>query len=324
MSNAGLSRVVVAGPGKPYDLVLTYIVVAAAALFSLGAPHSPLTAVLAFFAVYFAPGYAICSAIFPGRFAAPGRGGPKGHGARVTLLERLVISIILSLFTVAVEGSIIAGAFFGLVVTDLNATTVIVELALTSFFATALALYRRYRLPADEQFQLVLPLPRTRVALSPVEKALGAFLVIGGLVAAGLFAFSLGSVPPEPFTEFALTDTGGGLAGLPSHLNVSESGSLKVDISNQMNREVAYNLTIGLEQQSGFTSFQPIDWANPNSLVNGTALVTSVALGDGHQATQTFIFTISEPGDHKILFVLSDGSSSKTLWLWINVTNPTA
>jgi len=150
---------VLIGPGRPYDLILVCIVVAVAAILPVYYPASPPAWVLGFLAVFFCPGYAMVSALFPGQFEIIPRTFLP-HGERtftITMLERSALAIGLSATAVALATTIMTRGLL-----DLTALSVGVLLIALTFIASAVAASRRSKLMPGDQFAIVLPTAERR------------------------------------------------------------------------------------------------------------------------------------------------------------------
>ena len=64
-----IKNIVFAGPTRPSDLILNLIVVCVAVFMSLAGLYGIILDIIAFYAVFFATGYALVSALFPGNTA---------------------------------------------------------------------------------------------------------------------------------------------------------------------------------------------------------------------------------------------------------------
>jgi len=166
--------------------------------------------------VLFFPGYTLIAALFPGR------GDIEG-------IERVALSFGLSIAVVPLLG-------LGLNYTPWGIRLAPILITLLVFIAgtSALALYRRNKLPVELRFypafEFNLPLLRE---LSRIDKVLSVFL-------AAAIVFALGSVfyvvttpkAGEKFTEFYILGTDGKAQGYPQELAVNEKGRVIAGIVN--------------------------------------------------------------------------------------------
>ena len=97
-------RLELAAPGRPYDLALVCAISGLAVLMAIIGWNSPLLWALAFLSVFLLPGWALVSALFPGRSANLGRlVGQGSKDSEISLLERFMAAVILSLILFAID-----------------------------------------------------------------------------------------------------------------------------------------------------------------------------------------------------------------------------
>jgi uncharacterized membrane protein len=223
---------------------------------------TPLRVVFGLVFLLFVPGYALTAALFPegpqrdsGSGAQSGGGlAELGHDGTLTGLERVALSLGLSIAIVPLIGLGLNFTPFGIRLVPIVAsvTTLVVVLV-------AVAARRRLALPANER--LVVPLRAwvagARSALfapqSRTDAVLNVFLVIAVLAAAGSVAYAV-SVPSqgESFSEFYLLteDEDGTLVAddYPQEFTVGEPQRLVVGIGNQEHEQVSYTVLVELHR----------------------------------------------------------------------------
>jgi uncharacterized membrane protein len=313
-----MRRIPLVGPRRPYDLVLISAVVALTVILSQLRVESPMRWLLAFFSIYFAPGYALVSALFPGkRLLLMGTLLLKQEVRRpeVLLLERIVLSFLLSIAVVAISGAILFRGLF-----DLTEVSAGLEVLIITVGASIVALYFRSRLAPEDQFSLTLVVAGERAGLTAAEKVtavliVGSLLIVAVVVANGLS----GQGTKESYTEFYLTGPDGKLSSLPASILVGENASVMIKITNRMNHLDTYNLTIGIENGTSFDELIPLVWEGPKEVRNGTGYYTSIGLEDGEAFMHEFTFQVASSGEYKLSFFLNDGSQEKELWLRLEV-----
>lgn len=308
---------VLVGPGRPWDMVLVCAVVAVAALLPAYLPSSPLAWFFGFAAVFYCPGYAITSALLPGRLATLSRTFvPRQERTHViTMLMRSALAVGLSATTVALAATIMTR---GLV--ELNTLSVGLTLIAVTFAASAVAVHRRSKLPPGDQFVIVYH-PSERHPLNRREGAVVAMIVVAvmalGVVASdGLMADRSGL----PYSEFEMTGADGQMDHLPSSLSPNQQAAVKITITNNLGRAADYTLIISLSDSMSAT---PADLSEPVVLFPGTGKSTTISLADGESHEQILRFSIDSPGDRTVTVYLrlvdAGGSEVRTLWLPITV-----
>ena len=304
-----------AAPGRPYDLILVCAIPGTAVLLSVLGLSSPLISALAFLSVFFLPGWALVSAIFPGRRAGWGRG--KGaEESVISLLERLAASVVLSLLMFALGGIALAWSPLGF-----QEGLVLAEVLLLNVALAALAMYRRFQLPQDQEFVLAWEWAGKGAPLSTAERAVAMVIAAAGvtaiLIGAGVMG---GGVAPEPYAEFFITGPDGSLGSLPQRLSLSQNGTVLVNFVNQMGGERIFELSVGVPLNQSFDSETAIDWDAPQTLHPGAAFVSQHLLPDGGRFSRAFQFGLPAPGVYQVEFHLDFGSERQSLWLFVTVT----
>jgi uncharacterized membrane protein len=234
----------------------------------------------------------------------------------VSLLDRIALSFLFSIVAVAIPGTILSRGLY-----DLTATSVELEVLIITVGASLMALYFRSRLAPDDNFTLTLTVGRDRAALTIGEKVIAA-LIVGSLlitVVAVVNGFS-GQGTKEAYTEFYLTGPDGTLSSLPASVFTGENVSVNIKVTNRMNLEQSYNLTIGIKNGSDFEELVPLTWTGTHSIGNGTGYYSGIELKNGETFEQQFIFRITaSSGEYRLLFLLNDNGQEKLLWLRLEV-----
>jgi uncharacterized membrane protein len=310
-------KIVLAGPGKPYDLILICIIAALAVLLSVFSTPSIVLALLAFICVFFAPGYALVSAMFPGAKANPPeeRAGGKLLDSDISLLERAAAAIVLSLVMFAIGGISLSWAPSGL-----NKPAVLMEVMGLTIGFSALAIYRRASLPSDQEFALSLTFNRESTKLNRAEQAIVVLAALGVMVA-GLYAVGAipGAIGPEPHTEFYITGPDGKLSSLPQTMSHINNATLRIGVVNHMFQAVNYNLTVGLKSNGSYLNSTALDWSETLRLDSGYSYYRTFTVLDGDTWVHDLAFNFTAPGVYQIYFTLTYLDSNQDLWLWITV-----
>jgi uncharacterized membrane protein len=262
----GESRSVSHVRGVPADLaaVVTLVGLATLAVFVPVVSESPVRVVLGLPLVLVAPGYAVVAALFPGDGDAPtpdsadsavGSADATPETRRgIDGIERAALSVGLSIPVVTLLG-------LGLSLTSLGVSLVpmLVVLDAVTLGATAVAVRRRRRLPADEQFAVPYRrwLAAGRGALFGAESrttlALNVVLALSVLLAAGSVTYAVAAPNEgESFTEFYLlteNETGSLVADdYPTEFTVGESRPVVVGVENHEQAPTNYTVVAELQR----------------------------------------------------------------------------
>lgn len=248
----------------PDDLVAV-VVLAAFVDLSLFVPSvatEPIWLVGALVFVCFLPGYAFVSALFP-KSAEPGLsrltyGGDRPSNDVATPVERVVLSLGLSLAIVAAVGLVLNASPVGI-----RRAPAILSLTAVTGAGTVVALFRRSRLPAEDRFDVSVGrwFGRARAGLtghdSRGDGVATAFMVVSLVVALG--AVGLAATAPTPgerYTElYILTETDDGelvFDDYPTEFTAGEPQPVAVRVRNQEYAEREY--TVVVQQQRVTTS----------------------------------------------------------------------
>lgn len=309
------------GPGRPYDLIAVCLLAVGAVLLSFYFRDSPLTGVLGFPAVFFAPGYALISALFPGNreiLAQSFVARREERAFNITMLERIALSFGMSAAVMAVAATVLARGLSSLNVMTVGLTVVAVTAAVSAYAA-----YRRSGLPPGDQFAVFIRTGgargRPRKGLSRGEKAVGAVIVLGLVLAGAAAASGLNPPPgPEMFSEFSISGADGNLQQLPQQVAPAQSIAVRVNVISHFPeaREMKVTISAGSPVNGGSGFVSPPSGAGsldaPRSL--------TFTLGPGHQWSYPITFSVPSAGP--VYFVLDDGSEVKTLWMPLTAVGP--
>jgi uncharacterized membrane protein len=311
-----MRKITIVKAGRPYDLAAVCLIVLLSVVASQLGIRSPILWIIAFFSVYFAPGYALTSLLFPSNKVLlldtllVKRQAVARH---VTGLERLALSFVLSITVVAISGIVLLRGL-----SDFTAESVGMELLIVTFGASILAYLARSRLPESDQMELSITVFGDSPKFSTAEKIIGVLIicavVISALTVSGILGEQQGK---EKYTEFFITGRDDDLSKLPSILNVSENGIITINLVNHEGRETEYNITLGLSNDSSFTSYNVIDWDGNNTLVPESGYYSIVDLPNEASTRREFTFSIESPGEHRLYLEVKNGDKSKELWIWL-------
>lgn len=200
--------------------------------------------------VLFLPGYALVAMIFPAAARQPSQRESDGADRRfrgIGTVERLGLSLVLSLAIVPVVIMVLAGTSWGLsteVVTAVLAGVIVV--------CSQIAVVRRLRIPAPNRFS-VTPLDsiRRRTADTGGAKKLASSVILWGailLAVSGLLFAFVSPIAAGGFTELGLyteNDDGDLVTGeIPGEVGPGESISITFSIENGEGEEMAYTLVV--------------------------------------------------------------------------------
>lgn len=313
----GRTARVIVGPGRPYDLILICLLVAAAVLLATYDVQGPLGWVLGFVAIFFAPGYALVSLLLPGQKTILSQSYMVRREERlmdITMLERIALAFGLSAALMALGGTIMTRGII-----DLDSLVVGLETAAFTYIFSALAIYRRSRLPSGDQFVLAMRPRNGRRAFTQAERAVSAVLIAALAVLAAVTVTGL-TVPPAayPFSEFSISGADGNMEHLPSVLTEEQEGRILVSVTSHLAEEGSFILVLSLERNVSTTaSFDP---SRTVTVLPGQARSATFSLADGESWERTISFIIPEAGERTLYLRLDDGQEVKELWLPLTIT----
>lgn len=206
---------------KHLDLLLASAVALLVVATSLLTPDlaSPLRVGMGMLLLLFLPGYCLMVALFP-------------HRSDISSLERLAISVGLSIVVVPVAGLILTNTPWGI-----RFDTVALILAAYVLVAAVIAFVRRLRLEPAKRFS---PTEDSQFLRSLTFAVLGVGVAISLAV-----ALQVG----DNFTALYLLGPEGQLEAYPSHLRPGEPFIITVAVENREWRALRYRLDISLDQE---------------------------------------------------------------------------
>ncbi|GEM_PF-1217299 len=304
------------GPGRPFDLIIICLIVVAALLLAIMETEGPVRWAVAFLAVFLCPGYAIVSALFPGRKALLSQTTivrREEHLLDIGFLERLVLGVGLSAAIMALAGTIVTRGIL-----DFNDTVVGAETVLITFVSSIIAIVRRSSLPRGDQFAITTRIKR-KMPYSAAEMGVAVVIIAAIMVLSVVLVNGLNAKPtPDPYSEFGVTGADGDVTHLPKVLATNQAGFIKVTVVSHSGDTNRYQLTMALEQSpSAGTSFDP---SQQVSVAPGAPRSYTFDLDDGERWESTISFVIPASGERTLYLVLDDGREVKTLWLPLTIT----
>lgn len=275
----------------------------------------PLRWGIAFLAVFFCPGYAIVSALFPGRKALLSQTTivrREEHLLDIGFLERLVLGVGLSAAIMALSGTVLTRGIL-----NFDVTVVAVETVLITFVGSTIALVRRSSLPRGDQFA-VLGRVKRRMPYTAAEMGVAVIIIAAIMVMSVVLVNGLSARPvSEPYSEFGVTGTDGDLSHMPRVLAVNQPGLIKVIVISHAGETQRFQLTLALERAPGagsaFTPSQQV------AVSPGAPRSFTFDLADGERWESNIAFTIPVSGDRTLYLLLDDGREVKLLWLPLTI-----
>lgn len=213
---------------------------------------------LGFALVFFLPGYALTAALHPGRDPGGQWRGPSdgliGGGPEPSALERVVLSVGLSVVTVPLVSLVWNFSPQGIAIQRiLGSLTAVVVVA------AAVAAYRRFRLDAELRFRV--PFGRLATDLlaglkGPTGRQTGLNVVVALLVVVAVVGVGAAVTLPkdgERYTELYLLSedpASGDLTanGYPTNFTAGESRDLHVGIGNRETETTTYTVVVKLQR----------------------------------------------------------------------------
>jgi uncharacterized membrane protein len=292
------------------------LLVVAAMLLSLMGTEGPLRWTVAFLAVFFCPGYALVSALFPGRKALLSQTTivrREEHLLDIGLLERMVLGVGLSAAIMALAGTILTRGIL-----DFTETVVGVEAVLITFVASIIGIVRRSSLPRGDQFAVVSRIKK-RMPYSAAEMGVAVIIIAAIMVMSVVLVNGLSAkTASEPYSEFGVTGSDGELSHLPSVLATNQAGLIKITVISHSGDTQRYQLTLALEKSpNAGSNFDP---SQQVSVSPGSPRSYLFDLDDGEKWESVISFVIPVSGERTLYLVLDDGREVKTLWLPLTIT----
>jgi uncharacterized membrane protein len=191
----------------------------------------PFRIVIGILCVLFFPGYTVMAALFP----------KKGH---LDTIERIALSFGLSIAITPLILLMLNYTPWGI-----RVTPVLICITLFILIASAIALYRRWRLAEEQRFEahLHIKLPSWR-GQGKLDKALSGMLVISIVAGIGALAYAVATPNAgERFTEFYFVGLGGMAEDYPEELTLGEEGTITVVIVSHEHQATDYSIKVDID-----------------------------------------------------------------------------
>ena len=199
---------------------------------------------LGFLFVFFLPGYALTSALFPRKSAI---GARPASGEILTGLERVVLAVGLSLALVP-----LVGLGLTLLSQPIGLHAVLLTLGVLTVGGAVVAAVRRLRILPRERFSISPRRTLAGIVQYSTANRLNVLLVFAiVLTAAGIGVAVVDSGEGDSYTEFSILsedDDGELSAGdYPAEFTAEEPETLHVQVTNHEHRAVEYTVVVLLE-----------------------------------------------------------------------------
>jgi uncharacterized membrane protein len=323
-----------ARPAPAADLLalVGYVALAVVVLSQSGVYGTPLAAALGLPLLFFAPGYALVSALFPGATPDDARtdatlaevrqhglsGGERlalGFGVSLALLPLLAVSLALSPWPIA-------------------PATVLLSVAVVTVLSAVVGGVRRLRRPADRRFSLPIGAwlddAERAVSTGPAtDRALNVGLALGVLLAVGAMGYAVAAPGPgQQYTNVALlsqNETGQLVADdYPTDFTRGESRPLVVELTNREGERTDYSVVVELQR------VRDGDGGAPKVVQDNRLATFTPTVGAGQSWRTTHDVTPTMTGeDLRLSYLVYEGdppqnptteNAYRHVHVWMNVT----
>ena len=269
-------------------VVVLSIILLPVALVTSGA----LRVVLGVAFVLFFPGYTLIAALFPAK-----RG--------LSRTERLALSFGLSIAVVPLIGLGLNYTPWGI-----RLTPILISVLLFILIMSAIAWYRRRRLPPEDRFGINLrfslaSLSHYWISQRPLDKVLGVILVVAIAAALGTLGYVVATPKVgEKYTEFYILGANGKAGDYPTQVTLGQEWRVTLGIVNHEQGSTTYRAEIDV----GGKKVQDI---------------SSFSLNDGEKWEQAVTFKPGSAGPSQevefLLYKGADNTPADSLHIWIDV-----
>lgn len=245
--------------------------------------------IIAFPLVIFIPGYCLSAALFPSNLDIDGS-------------ERIALSIGLSIIVVP-----LIGLWLNYTIWGIRLTPIIITLILFTVLIAQIAQYRRYLLPEEERFRLVLSENLSGIKdIFPSQQDLPLTRVVQAIMLVVLIAAVCTTImvilmpnEGEKFTEFYILGQNGTAADYPTTLIEGSSEQVIIGIGNHEYQNTHYVVEIWLTNITFNTTTN-------TTLVSQMQRLDQFSLSLQHNVfyQEPYRFTAPAPGFNKLTFLL--------------------
>ena len=207
--------------------ILALLLIVVIALF----PSNTLCIILGLPFMLFFPGHALVTALFPQMGDLDG-------------IERVALS-----FGLSIAVTILIGLVLNYTPLGISLYSILLSLAVFILVASAIAYFRRRRLPVEDRFSVSFKIALPRWAgLSNMDKALATVLVLSVIATIGVLVYVVTAPKAgEHFTEFYVLGVEGEAENYTSELVVGEKATVIVGIVNHEGGETNYRIEVTID-----------------------------------------------------------------------------
>ncbi len=208
-------------------LVLNLLVALLIAAILFFSSSTVLRVILGIPFLLFFPGYVLTAALFPKKEGIDG-------------IERLTLSFGLSIIVVVIIGFFLSYTTWGI-----RLESIVYSITFLILVTSAIAWWRRRRLPEGERFRLGLHLRLSHWEIGTRDKVLYLILLLAVLGALGTIGYVTATPKAaDKFTEFYLLGAKGGAADYPREIKINDGGRVTVGITNHEYATVSYRVEV--------------------------------------------------------------------------------
>ena len=248
----------------------------------------PLRIVLGLLFLLFFPGYTLIAALFPRKDS-------------LDAIERVALSLGLSIAIVPLIGLVLNYTPWGI-----RLYPIVISIVSFILIVSAIALYRRRRLPQEERFEtkIHIRLPQWD-QWSKLNKGLSIVLLLSILGAIGTVVYAVANPKvAESFTEFYVVGLQGTAENYPQKLVVGQQGEVTLVIVNHEHQDTSYRIEVRIDGEK-------------------TQEVGPISLANEEKWEEKVTFVPTKAGEaQKVEFQLYKGEGSepyRDLYLWLDV-----
>ncbi|UPW00391.1 DUF1616 domain-containing protein [Halorussus gelatinilyticus] len=312
--------------------VVGYVALAVVVLSQPGVYGTPLAAALGLPLLFFAPGYALVSALFPGATPDDARtdvtfAEVRQHG--LSGAERLALGFGVSLALLPLLAVALSLSPWSIV-----PATVLLSVAVVTALFAVVGAARRLRRPADRRFSLPVRAwlgdAKRSVLTGPAsERALNVGLALGVLLAVGAMGYAVAAPGPgQQYTGVALlsqNETGQLVADdYPSNFTRGESKPLVVELTNHEGERTDYSVVVELQR------VRNADGGAPKVVQDRKLATFTPTVGAGRTWQTTHEVTPTMTGENlRLTYLVYEGdppqnptteNAYRHVHVWVNVT----
>jgi uncharacterized membrane protein len=297
---------------RPDDLIACIVLALLLVALVYLMPDILLRQVLGLVFVLFLPGYAATAALFP-------------ENEQIDGIERVALSFGLSIAIVPLIGLALNFTPWGIRLDPILASVSAFIVAVS-----AVAWYRRLRLPEDERFTIKLDLKLDFKGMPLVDRLLTMGIVI--MLVASVVVLAWAVTTPrvgERFTQLAILGPEGTASNYPRNLSIGQEATVLLSVRSYEHEVSDYTivlvLTTALDYNFTVGSYG-IDWNGSHALSPFTGIAQNFTLDHLDYYNQTFNFSVTASGTWKLQFLLYKDDqlitpeSYREVHLWLTVT----